>query len=176
MRLNKFSLVALSVAAATMSSSVLAAPGTPQLSWMETDYAIVEVDQAATAYKDLVTVKTAADVPVAWQRYSGDTADRWKVKLNGNVVFEESIDPASSGAGSTTLSISQGGQYTLAVELCSGSGAEEACSSSPATNIVVADTDGSHLDPLPIPLWVPILLSGVFSAVSSPSTRSRLKT
>ncbi|MGB7996372.1 MAG: chitinase N-terminal domain-containing protein, partial [Photobacterium halotolerans] len=133
-----------------MSCSVLAAPGTPQLAWMETDYAIVEVDQAATAYKDLVTVKTAADVPVAWQRYSGETADHWKVKLNGYVAFEESIDPASSGEGSTTLSITQGGQYTLTVELCSGSGAEEACSSSPATNIVVADTDGSHLDPLPM--------------------------
>ncbi|WP_370630699.1 glycosyl hydrolase family 18 protein [Photobacterium sp. WH24] len=150
MLLNKFNLVALSVAAATMSCSVLAAPGTPQLAWMETDYAIVEVDQAATAYKDLVTVKNAADVPVAWQRYSGETADHWKVKLNGNVAFEESINPASSGAGSTTLSITQGGQYALTVELCSGSGAEEACSSSPATNIVVADTDGSHLDPLPM--------------------------
>ncbi|MBV7261402.1 chitinase [Photobacterium sp. WH24] len=147
---NKLNPVAAGIAVMTMSWGAMAAPGTPQIAWMETDYAIVEVDQAASAYKSLITVKPAAEVPVAWQRYSGETADLWKVKLNGNVVFEQSIAPASSGAGSTTLSVAQGGQYAMTVELCSGTGAAQACTSSAATNIVVADTDGSHLDPLPM--------------------------
>ncbi|UTM58124.1 glycosyl hydrolase family 18 protein [Photobacterium sp. CCB-ST2H9] len=150
MSFNKLTPVAAGIAAVTLSWGAMAAPGTPQIAWMETDYAIIEVDQAASAYTSLVTVKPAAEVPVAWQRYSGDPADHWKVKLNGNVVFETAIAPASSGAGSTTLSVAQGGQYAMTVELCSGTGAAEACTSSAATNIVVADTDGSHLDPLPM--------------------------
>ena len=147
---NKLNPIAAGIAVMTMSWGAMAAPGTPQIAWMETDYAIVEVDQAASAYKSLITVKPAAEVPVAWQRYSGETADLWRVKLNGEVVFEQSIAPAASGAGSTTLSVAQGGQYAMTVELCSGTGAAQACTSSAATNIVVADTDGSHLDPLPM--------------------------
>ncbi|MDO6705155.1 glycosyl hydrolase family 18 protein [Photobacterium sp. 1_MG-2023] len=150
MSFNKLSPIATAIAAVSFSWGALAAPGTPQIAWMETDFAIIEVDQAASAYTSLVTVKPAAEVPVAWQRYSGDPADTWRVKLNGNVVFEQSIDPAASGAGSTTLSVAQGGKYAMTVELCSGAGTAQVCTSSAAKDIVVADTDGSHLDPLPM--------------------------
>ncbi len=38
----------------------------------------------------------------------------------------------------------------MTVELCNGEGAAQACTESDAKDIVVADTDGSHLDQLPM--------------------------
>lgn len=64
-------LFALGLAA----SPAIAAPGAPQIDWMETSFAIIEVDDAATAYENLVTVHDYAEVPVAWTKWSGDDGD-----------------------------------------------------------------------------------------------------
>ncbi len=57
-----------------------AAPGKPVLAWSETNFAIVQVNQEATSYNALVKVnKDGAPVPVAWDRWSGEAGDRWKV-------------------------------------------------------------------------------------------------
>ena len=74
----------------------------------------------------------------------------------------------------------------MQVALCNADG----CTTSDATEIVVADTDGSHLAPLKEPLLertnlinktpakssVLISSSGAFTGAISPSTRSRRKT
>lgn len=133
-------LLALSLA----SSSVIAAPGAPTIDWMETSFAIIEVDDAATAYEQLVTINDYAEIPVSWSKWSGDTATKAQYLLNGQVVFEQSISGDGTQAGSATLQVAQGGQYELQVALCNDDG----CASSTAIDIVVADTDGSHLDPI----------------------------
>ncbi|PKF49683.1 chitinase [Enterovibrio nigricans] len=117
---------------------------------METNFSIIEVNDAATAYKDLVTVKPYAEVPVAWDRWSGEPADSWRVLLNGVTVHEAALTPSASQKESTILQVTKGGQYDMVVELCSGTGTSQACTPSAPTPIVVADTDGSHLDPLPM--------------------------
>ncbi|WP_028022797.1 glycosyl hydrolase family 18 protein [Enterovibrio calviensis] len=142
-------LLAASVAGA-ISSPALAAPGAPIIGWGETNFAIIEVNDAATAYKDLVTVKPFAEVPVSWDRWSGDPAESWRVLLNGEVVYEASVTPSASQKESAILQVAKGGQYDMVVELCSGTGAAQACTPSAPKQIVVADTDGSHLDPLPM--------------------------
>lgn len=114
-------------------------PGRPSLGWGERTFAIVEVNQAATAYNQLVTRKDAADVSVTWNVWTGDAADSSKVLLDGKPVWT-----GAGSATSATFPIKKGGRYQMQVELCNADG----CSSSEATEIVVADTDGSHLPPL----------------------------
>ena len=126
------------------STSAIAAPGAPTIDWMETSFAIIEVDDAATAYEQLITVNDYAEVPVAWSKWSGDAATTARYLLNGEVVLEQSISGGATQTGTATLQVSEGGQYALQVELCNDDG----CASSAATDIVVADTDGSHLDPI----------------------------
>lgn len=114
-------------------------PGRPSLGWGERTFAIVEVNQAATAYNQLVTRKDAADVSVTWNVWTGDAADSSKVLLDGKPVWN-----GAGSATSATFPIKKGGRYQMQVELCNADG----CSSSESTEIVVADTDGSHLPPL----------------------------
>ncbi|MFA0812563.1 glycosyl hydrolase family 18 protein [Microbulbifer epialgicus] len=129
---------------ALASSTALAVPGAPTINNMGTSFAIIEVDEAATAYEQLVTIKDYAEVSVAWSKFSGDDADTAQYLLNGQVVLEQSVSGTGSQSGTARLQISEGGQYELQVALCNASG----CSSSEATGIIVADTDGSHLDPI----------------------------
>ena len=126
------------------SAPVMAAPGAPQIEWMETSFALVEIDDTATAYEQLVTVKDYAEVPVAWTKWSGDDATTAQYLLNGAVVLEQPVTGSGSQTGSAVLQVAEGGQYDLQVALCDGSG----CSTSAIQEIVVADTDGSHLDPI----------------------------
>ncbi|WP_394212852.1 glycosyl hydrolase family 18 protein [Enterovibrio calviensis] len=142
-------LLAASVAGA-LSTPAFAAPGAPVISWMETNFSIIEVNDAATAYKDLVTVKPYAEVPVTWDRWSGEPADSWRVLLNGDVVYQANVTPSASQKESAILEVAKGGKYSMVVELCSGEGATQTCTPSAPKDIVVADTDGSHLDPLPM--------------------------
>ncbi|WP_406828011.1 glycosyl hydrolase family 18 protein [Microbulbifer sp. ARAS458-1] len=128
------------------SSTAIAAPGAPTIEWMETSFAIIEVDDAATAYEQLITVNDYAEVPVEWTKWSGDPATTAQYLLNGQVVLEQTVTGGDTQTGSATLQIAEGGQYSLQVALCNDDG----CATSAATDIVVADTDGSHLDPLTI--------------------------
>ena len=90
-------LLALSFAA----TQVIAAPGKPNSEWMETSFSIVEVDDAATAYENLVTVHDYAEIPVAWSKWSGDDADTVQYLLNGAVVKEEPASGSGSQSGSS---------------------------------------------------------------------------
>lgn len=147
---NKLGICSAAVALALSAPSYAAVPGQAIISWMESDFSIIDVDQAATSYKSLVTIKEFAEVPVTWDRWSGESAETWKVLLNGQIVHEEAIAATASQKASTVLQIRQGGQYSMTVQLCNGTGAAEECSTSAPKDIVVADTDGSHLDPLPM--------------------------
>ncbi|MBY6191880.1 chitinase [Microbulbifer agarilyticus] len=113
---------------------------------METSFAIIEVDEAATAYEQLVTINDYAEVPVAWSKWSGDPATTAQYLLNGQVVLEQSVSGGDTQTGTATLQVAEGGQYSLQVALCNDDG----CATSAATDIVVADTDGSHLDPITV--------------------------
>ncbi|XP_037867788.1 chitinase isoform X2 [Bombyx mori] len=132
-------MIALVFAVAAFAVGSCGPPGKPNLGWGERTFAIVEVNQAATAYNQLVTKKDAADVSVNWNVWTGDAADKSRVLLDKKEVW--------SGAGSATsaaFKVKKGGRYQMQVELCNSDG----CSSSEGVEIVVADTDGSHLRPL----------------------------
>ncbi|CAG9130954.1 unnamed protein product [Plutella xylostella] len=130
----------LTVVAALVAAAAAAPPGKPNLGWGERTFAIVEVNQAATAYNQLVTKKDAADVSVTWNVWSGDPADKARVLLSGEEVWSGN----GGGSGAANFKVKKGGRYQMTVELCNADG----CSASDPTEIVVADTDGSHLPPL----------------------------
>lgn len=123
-----------------------AAPGQPTISWMESNFALVEIDLNGTVYNQTVKRKDFAEVPVSWNKWSGSDGHRVDYLLNGEVVLSQSLTPGSGGAqsGSATLQVSKGGQYDLQVAVCD----DTACSTSDAKKIKVEDTDGSHMAPL----------------------------
>ncbi|MEM0556816.1 MULTISPECIES: glycosyl hydrolase family 18 protein [Aeromonas] len=136
----KPTLLALAVGLFCTSAAYAAAPGKPTIGWGPTKFAIVEVDQAATSYNNLVKVKDAADVEVSWNLWSGDVGQTAKVLLDGKEVWSG----PSAAAGTAKFKVNKGGRYQMQVALCNADG----CSLSDKKEIVVADTDGSHLAPL----------------------------
>jgi len=144
MNFMKPKYLALLIAAAT-SSAFAAAPGTPSITSGNDKFALVEVDQAAQDYNNLVKVHNdGVDVKVEWNVWSGDTPTSAKVLLDGQTVWTG----AGSAAGSATFKVKKGGRYQEQVELCNDSG----CTKSASKLIIVADTDGSHLLPMNTPL------------------------
>ncbi|MCE9850483.1 hypothetical protein LZ626_20650, partial [Aeromonas allosaccharophila] len=76
----KPALLAMMVGTLLASSAAhAAAPGKPAIGWGPTKFAIVEVNQSATAYNELVKVKDGADVTVTWNIWSGDIGQSAKV-------------------------------------------------------------------------------------------------
>ncbi|WP_421238262.1 glycosyl hydrolase family 18 protein [Aeromonas jandaei] len=136
----KPTLLALAVGLFCTSAAYAAAPGKPTIGWGPTKFAIVEVDQMATSYNNLVKVKDAADVEVSWNLWSGDVGQTAKVLLDGKEVWSG----PSAAAGTAKFKVNKGGRYQMQVALCNADG----CTLSDKKEIVVADTDGSHLAPL----------------------------
>ncbi|MFM5781518.1 glycosyl hydrolase family 18 protein [Aeromonas caviae] len=141
----KMSILALVVGGLCASSAFAAAPGKPTIAWGETKFAIVEVSPTATAYNQLVTIhQDGALVTVNWDLWSGEVGETAKVLLDGIEVW---TGPASA-KGEAKFKVTKGGRYQMQVALCNADG----CTLSDAKEIVVADTDGSHLEPLNAPM------------------------
>ena len=122
------------------------APPAPTIGWMPTSWPIVSVDMGASAYEDLVTRREMATIPVAWSKASGARADTVRYLLDGKKILEATLTGKGAGAqsGVVTLLVTQGGKYKLEVAL----GRRGCFAKSAAKNLVVADTDGSHVDPI----------------------------
>ena len=141
----KPSLLALLVGGLCTTSAFAALPGKPTIGWGETKFAIVEVDQAATSYNKLVKVHAdGAPVSVTWNLWSGELGQTAKVLLDGNEVWSG----GASAAGTANFKVTKGGRYQMQIALCNAEG----CTLSDKKEILVADTDGSHLVPLKAPL------------------------
>ncbi|MGL4249141.1 MAG: glycosyl hydrolase family 18 protein [Aeromonas sp.] len=125
-----------------LASSVAyaAAPDKPVIGAGETSFAIIEVDQSAVAYNQLVKIRDSADVTVTWNVWSGDIGKTAKVLLDDKEMWSGS----SSAAGTATFKVDKGGRYQMQVALCN----DDECTLSDAKEIIVGDTDGSHLLPL----------------------------
>ncbi|MBK5145243.1 glycoside hydrolase [Budviciaceae bacterium BWR-B9] len=140
MKLMKPNILALMIA--TLAAPAWAAvPGKPSLDSGNDKFAIIEVDQAAASYKDLVKVHDSATVTVAWNIWSGDTGKTAKVLFDGKEVWSGS---AGGSTGKATFAVKKGGRYQEQVEICNDSG----CTKSDSKLVIIADTDGSHLLPL----------------------------
>jgi GH18 family chitinase len=120
-------------------SATAAPPGTPTIEWADRNYALVQVSQTATAYNELVTRRDSVTIDVSWNVWYGDSAQDAYVYLDDSIVWSGSAGPKRA-----QFHISKGGKYVMKVRLCNTDG----CSVSAGVETLVADTDGSHLDPL----------------------------
>ena len=146
MKLKKSLLATALFGAGASMNALAAAPGAATIGWMETNFAIIEINENAQAYKQLVTIKDFAEVPVSWSKWSGEPATSVKYLLDNTVVLEEAITGSGgTQTGTATLQVNKGGKYELDVQLCNADG----CTSAVATKTIkIEDTDGSHMDPL----------------------------
>ena len=137
---------AVAVAAAISASSAVAAPATPTLNWEPQNYSFVEVDlEAIGSYKKLVKAKSEVQINIQWNAWSGSAGDSYKVYFDDQVVNEGSVAAGANG-GTISFPYTKSGRHELRVALCDETG----CSKSAAKPIVIADTDGGHLAPLPL--------------------------
>jgi chitinase len=134
------SVLSLAIGTLITGSAMAAMPGKPTIAWGEQTYALVEVNNQAVPYSELVkAIHDEVDVKVSWDVWSGDNADRARVLVDDKEVWS-----GLGSAKSATFPMSKGGRYKMVVELSNADGTVR----SDAKDLLIADTDGSHMEPL----------------------------
>ncbi|GGD76146.1 chitinase N-terminal domain-containing protein [Lacimicrobium alkaliphilum] len=112
----------LNAAGLLFAPSILAAPGTPNIAWMETSYG------------------APAQYTIQWNMWWGNNGDTWYLLENGSVVHTGNLTPNGKNAqsGQTQISQSSGGSYAYQVKLCDTSVTPESCTQSNTTTISVS--------------------------------------
>ncbi|WP_022943490.1 glycosyl hydrolase family 18 protein [Pseudoalteromonas ruthenica] len=142
----KLTQLTAAITLAMASGVAVAAPSTPSLNWEPQEYSFVEVDLEGTGgYKSLVRRQDQVNINIEWNAWSGDGGDNYKVYFDDQVVNSGAL-PAGTKSGVITFPYDKAGRHTLYVELCEGT----VCARSDGKPIVIADTDGAHLAPLPM--------------------------
>ena len=135
------------IGVALFASTASAAPSTPSINWEPQQYSFVQVDLEGTgSYKQLVSRVDEVTINIEWSAWSGDGGDSYKVYFDDMLVNEGAL-AAGSKKGTITFPYNKAGRHTMYVELCEGG---TTCARSAGKPIVIADTDGGHLAPLPM--------------------------
>lgn len=144
--MNRITLYAASIALAS-SSSVMALPATPTIDVNGSNnlqFSKIELAMDTTSgYNQMVKYFEKADISIKFNQWSGTTGNTYKVYFDGIEVANGGISGSQTTAN---FKYAQGGRYQLTVEACDVSG----CSASSPATLVIADTDGVHLEPLPM--------------------------
>ncbi|TQV81059.1 glycosyl hydrolase family 18 protein [Aliikangiella coralliicola] len=105
-----------------LSPNLFAAPGTPNIAWMPTQY------------------DAPAQFTVTWNMWWGENGNRWYLLENGSTIHSGDLTPNgnNSQTGSFNVNQSAGGQYEYIIKLCSGNGASESCTQSAGKTITIS--------------------------------------
>ncbi|AAS82706.1 ORF32 [Agrotis segetum granulovirus] len=124
-------------------TTTLAKPGVPTIRWGNYKYSLVELNPEAVSYESLIKqIHNSVQISVAWDVWYGSDGDRVELLFNNNVVKTGGKDEVSKKE--IVVEVLKGGTYSAVVKLCDTTD----CSVSAPVKIVVADTDGSHLEPI----------------------------
>ncbi|MBB1334302.1 MULTISPECIES: glycosyl hydrolase family 18 protein [unclassified Pseudoalteromonas] len=135
------------IGVALFASTAFAAPSTPSINWEPQQYSFVEVNlEGNGSYKQLVTRVEQVSINIQWSAWSGDGGDSYKVYFDDMLVNKGTLS-AGSKSGTISFPYDKAGRHTLYVELCE---VGTTCARSAGKPIVIADTDGGHLAPLPM--------------------------
>ncbi|MCC5853458.1 MAG: chitinase [Alkalimonas sp.] len=118
------------------TTAMAATPGTPQISWMPTQYDL---------HNGSVTI------PVQWDMWWGTNGNQWRLLQNDSAVYSAALSPNGQQAqsGQANLTLTQPGSYQFQVELCLVSDTAEHCQPSGITTIQVHGTGGTDpVDPV----------------------------
>ncbi|NAX21437.1 glycosyl hydrolase family 18 protein [Vibrio sp. V39_P1S14PM300] len=142
--MNRITLCAASIAMA-LSGAAMAAPAAPSIDVYGSNnlqFSKIELAMETTAgYNQMVKYHDQADITIKFNQWSGTTGDTYKILFDG---VEVATGPITGSQTTASFKYGQGGLYQMTVEACDASG----CSASAPAELVVADTDGSHLKPL----------------------------
>lgn len=108
------------------SSHLLAAPGTPNIAWLPSEYS------------------APADINLTWNMWWGANGNTWRLKQNGTVIHSDSLVANGNNAQSGSFNISQltQGNYDYIVSLCNTEAGQESCSDSAVKSITVGGGSG----------------------------------
>ncbi|KZW99612.1 chitinase [Pseudoalteromonas luteoviolacea] len=141
MRINNLTAA---IGIALMSAGAIAAPSAPQINWEPQTYSFVDVNLDGNgSYKQIVKAKDVVTVNIKWNSWSGTGGDSYKVYFDNQVVDQGAL-AAGTKSGTVSFPYTKSGRHTLYLELCDATG----CAKSAGKPIVIADTDGGHLQPL----------------------------
>ncbi len=142
--MNRITLCAVSIAMA-LSGATLAAPAAPSVDVYGSNnlqFSKIELAMETTSgYNQMVKYNEQANITVKFNQWSGTTGDTYKILFDG---VEVATGPITGSQTTANFTYGQGGRYQMTIEACDATG----CSASAPAEIVVADTDGSHLKPL----------------------------
>ncbi|MGV2989105.1 glycosyl hydrolase family 18 protein [Vibrio sp. E150_011] len=128
-----------------MSNASWAAPATPAIDAYGSNnlqFSKVQLAMETTAgYSQMVQYQDAADITIKFNQWSGTPGDTYHVYFDGSKV---ATGPITGSQTAAIFTYAKGGRYQVQVEACDASG----CAKSSSMELVVADTDGSHLPPL----------------------------
>ncbi|WP_444998297.1 glycoside hydrolase family 19 protein [Aliikangiella sp. IMCC44359] len=119
----------------TISPIVNAAPAKPNISWMKDQYSL---NNGSVQYT------------IAWNMWWGKNGSLWKLKQNGQVIHNQTLQANSNSAQSDQyqVTVNAEGKYEYIVSLCHVEGAQETCTDSTPKNIQVGEgTSNEPLDP-----------------------------
>ena len=138
-------LLGVSAVALAVSQSVNAAPAKPSIDvWGSNNLQFSKIQLAmetTSGYDQMVQYNDLAEIKITFNQWSGTTGDTYNIYFDGNKV---ATGPITGSQTTATFGYGQGGLYQMQVEACDATG----CSKSAPMELVVADTDGSHLAPL----------------------------
>jgi len=142
--MNRLSLCAFGVGLA-LSGSAIAAPAAPSIDVYGSNnlqFSKIELAMETTSgYNQMVTYHDLATVTLKFNQWSGTTGDAYKVYFDG---VEVATGPISGAQTTATFQYPNGGKFQVEVAACDAI----SCTKSAASELIIADTDGAHLDPL----------------------------
>ena len=142
--MNRITLCAASIAM-VLSGATLAAPAAPSVDVYGSNnlqFSKIKLAMETTSgYNQMVKYNEQANITVKFNQWSGTTGDTYKILFDG---VEVATGPITGSQTTANFTYGQGGRYQMTIEACDATG----CSASAPAEIVVADTDGSHLKPL----------------------------
>ncbi|MCF2855845.1 glycosyl hydrolase family 18 protein [Pseudoalteromonas sp. SMS1] len=140
----KINNLTAAIGLALISAGAIAAPSAPQISWEPQTYSFVDVNlEGNGSYKQIVQAKDVVTVNIKWNSWSGTGGDSYKVYFDNQVVNQGPLAAGTKG-GTVSFPYTKSGRHTLYLEICDSTG----CAKSAGKPIVIADTDGGHLQPL----------------------------
>jgi len=84
-------------------------PGEPNISWMPTEYELIN---------------ESLDITISWDMWWGENGNYWKLIQNGNNIFEAEIinNTPEAQHDEITIPLTTAGQYNFVIDLCNDNG------------------------------------------------------
>ncbi len=143
--MKRFNLTAASILLALGATTAVAAPGMPSIDVYGSknlQFSKIDLAMETTAgYNAMVQYHDEAPINIIFNQYSGTTGDTYNIYFDGQKVATGAINGSQTTASFT---YPNGGVFQLEIEACDDTG----CTKTAAQSLLIADTDGSHLEPL----------------------------